>query len=237
MNNKLYNQKEVVMLITKEKALELKVRRQIYHFILKHPGLHFRELVRELLIPRATLSYHTRYLEKRGLIIAKSEGGYTRFYVTNSVGNGEKKIIHIFRRKTARRILLFLLYKMVSSISEMSRELEKDPKTIEYHLKKLRELDIIEPAEVGDEVVYTVHHNVVERSPIRNEIIYRLKDPDIVWDLLVVFKKKKLFEDDFADIIYDLINYLAPGDPPKISRSLDSIMEIMYDIFPPFFVT
>lgn len=62
-------------LVIREKSLDLKTRRNIYNFILKHPGLHFRELCRKLSLPNSTLSYHTRYLEKRGFIIARPEGG------------------------------------------------------------------------------------------------------------------------------------------------------------------
>ena len=63
----------------------------IYQYILKHPYLHLCELVRELNIPKATLTYHLRYLEKNDLIISNHEGRYVRYSITNSIGNAEKK--------------------------------------------------------------------------------------------------------------------------------------------------
>ena len=59
-------------LMRKEELLKLKIRRQIYQFILKYPGFHFSEISRKLKIPKTTLNYHLSYLEKYGFIVVKS---------------------------------------------------------------------------------------------------------------------------------------------------------------------
>ena len=54
--------------MVKEEILKLESRKLIYNYILEHPGLHFRELSRELKIPKSTLEYHLSYLKKLELI-------------------------------------------------------------------------------------------------------------------------------------------------------------------------
>ncbi len=92
-----------------KRALELKIRRRIYNFILKYPGLHFRELMRKLNLPNGTLGYHLKYLEKRGLITARPGEGYVRYYIINNIGTDQKKMFHILRQETPRNIILFSL--------------------------------------------------------------------------------------------------------------------------------
>ena len=75
--------------------LELKSRRFIYNCIQKHPCLHVRELERVTNIPFTTLRYHLRYLQKKELVNVKKEGGFKRYYVTQSISLQEKKLFSI----------------------------------------------------------------------------------------------------------------------------------------------
>lgn len=223
--------------------LELNIKRSIYHYILKHPGLHFRELVRELSIPRTTLNYHLRSLQKRGLLEEKQNHGYTRYYITNNLGRFEKKLLHIIRRETPRNILLYIFLYVGASQIQLSRDLEKHPTTIEFHLKKFLDMGIIEPAPVNKKGFNIASNNFfVERPRISTETIYRFKDSKLIYNLLVIFHKKKILDDDFSDFIFNYFDTITPGRTiPKIVRSEKGILErferLMYDIFPPFFVT
>lgn len=76
-----------------EKILNLEKRRIIHNIILKNPGIHLREIVRKSKIPKSTLKYHIIYLEKQNLIIKKVDRGCSRYFVSNAVGNYEKKIL------------------------------------------------------------------------------------------------------------------------------------------------
>ena len=127
---------------SKYQILELEIRRKIYHFISKYPGLHFREICRKLDIPRSTLSYHLKYLEKRKLISSKHECIYTRFYVINENGAGYNKLLHFLRQDTPRNILLYMLTYISASQAELSEAIEKHPTTIMTHLKRLKDADI-----------------------------------------------------------------------------------------------
>jgi len=146
-------------LIRKEELLKLEIRRQVYQFILKYPGFHFRELSRKLKIPKTTLAFHLNLLEKRGFIVFKSEDRYSRFYVTKNFGRLEKKVIHILRQETPRNIVLYIGWLASASQAELSRELELTAKTIEKHLKRLVAIGIVEPIPLENGVMYTAHKN------------------------------------------------------------------------------
>lgn len=161
--------------MVERKGIELENRRETYNFISKHPGLHLSELSRKLNISKSTISYHLNHLQKLGLIVTKSEGKYIRFYVANKVGEIDKKLLSLLRQDVPYRIVIFLLINPDSSQIRISRYLKRHPTTVSFHLSKLADLDII------------------ETFPNCNEIIYNIKNPQYIYDLLTKY------EDSFFD--------------------------------------
>jgi len=230
-----------------EKTLESATRKRIYQFILKYPGLHKRELSRRLNIPKTTLNHHLDYLEKRGFIVVKPEGKYTRFYVANNVGNLEKKLIHILRQDTPCNIILYIATMACASQVELSKELELTSKTIGKHLKMLVDVGIIEPAIVDNGVVYTAleAENVIERTPIGKEVIYILaKKPNsdvnigtLVGDLFILYEDGFVNDEIIKEII-EIFHIIFPDRKNYIKRiktydvTLKLVEKIMWDIFP-----
>ena len=221
-----------------EKILGLETRRRIHSYILKYPGLHFRELIRKLNIPNSTLRYHLKYLKKRGLIIAIPEEGYVRYYIINNIGNAQKNMLHLLRQEVPRNIILYLLMVFCASQIEISKSLEKHPKTIEYHLKKLYNKNVIEPAPVSNGEAHTKYkvYKIVERTPVGKEIIYRLKDPYSTYDSVILYKQRSL-NDNFCGTISALFGFFASTKASNIKRknlkdALDSMEEILFEILP-----
>lgn len=225
--------------ILKQNILELEKRRKIYNFILEYPGLHIREISRRIDIPFSTLDYHLNYLKKRGLLKAKSEERYNRYYVTNKIGNKEKKILSFLRKDTPRGVILLLLAYVACSQTEISENLEKDPSTISFHLKKLESMDIIERATASNGLIHKESIPlVIKRAKVSNESIYMLKHPDVIYDLLVVYKDN-LFDKISTNLILDYMNsFLSDGVPQEIQSpksSVDSIAKVIFGLFPPPF--
>ena len=76
----------------KKNELHIRSRRNIYNFILKNPGQHYREIIRALKINKNNVSYHLNYLVKHNLISESSEKGYTRYYAVKPDGRKVKEI-------------------------------------------------------------------------------------------------------------------------------------------------
>ena len=62
-----------------EKIFEVKTRKEIYKFIMKNPGMHYRDIARFLKIPSSTMRYHLNYLERRNFISKEIINGYLRY--------------------------------------------------------------------------------------------------------------------------------------------------------------
>ena len=187
---------------------------------------------------RGTLEYHLKYLEKRGLLTAKPEGKYTLYYVTSNISNDQKKMLHLLRQETPRKIILYLLLSACASRIELSKVLEKHPTTIKLHLKKLVNMDIIEPAPVIDGEVHVNHGSVkiAERTPVGTEVIYRLKDIYSLEDSVIPYKKK-LMDNTFCDILSAWYKHWNSFDwsgakMRSMKATMESLEEMVYDVFP-----
>jgi len=172
----------------KEKSLELKTRRIIFKHILKNPGLHERELARQLNIALSTMDYHLYYLRKKELVITKTDGHYTQYYASGKVGEKDKRLLATLRQKACRRIIIFLLLNQSSVHRDICDHLGLAPSTTSFHLSKLVELEFLEKLEIGRETRYSI------------------REPEYVSDLIITYKKG--FLDDavnrFADTWLEL---------------------------------
>ena len=228
-------------MISKENILDLQMRREIYDFILKNPGLHERELSRRIEMPKTTLRYHINYLMKYDLVVIKPDGGYSRFYVTQKVGKRDKEILNLLRQETPRKIVIMLLTPGPGDIfidKETRREAYKKPETyfktyskkelieltkhwhgpnvsqfrldkhyttIDFHLRKMLDADLIEKVKVG------------------REKKYRLKDEDMIWAFLIKYQKA---------LSTKSINLYLSWQNEGWIRFLDNILDGVYEILP-----
>ena len=150
---------------------DIDLRRRIYNLIQKSPGLHLRELSRKLEIPLTTLDYHLFYLKRRGMITARLDGKYVRYFVEGSMGIEDTRILSILRQKVCRTIIMFLLLNKQATHRDICEHIKRAPSTTTFHLKKLVELHLISANKEG------------------REIYYAINDVDALSDALVAYKK------------------------------------------------
>ncbi len=213
-------------MLSKKDVLSLEKRRKIYHFILKYPGLHIRELSRDLNISFSTLNHHLNYLKKQGLLLAKSDGRYTRYYVTGKVGSTDKKLLNLMRHTVPRNIILLLLIYPLRNFSQIEIvrfaktwkkhwtkigfHLNKHPTTISYHLDKLLKMNIIESYSSG------------------NEIRCKLKDIVVIYSFLITYEKS--FS---GPVISSVLKWMSEWADEKYDKdSMNDFLEYLYEIFP-----
>ena len=225
----------------KKTVLDLEIRKHLYNYILKNPGLHIRELSRKINIPKTTLRYHLRFLIKEGLICVKKEGRYNRIFVLEKIGAKEKELLNLLRQEIPCKILLYIYSFLICSQIELSKELQKSPTTIEFHLKKLIDMDIIQPISIEKGFIHRYKESslINGRNPIKNEIIYGMKSTDITLKIHKLIMKygnslpdKKLTsiivkyvqELDMSRKLPNLINYY------KVA--VDDVCNVVYDVFP-----
>jgi len=214
-------------MIDKE-ILDLEIRRKIFDFINKHPGIHIRKISRTLEIPKSTLVYHLNYLEKNNLVSENSSKKYVRYYVCNKVGIDNKTVLNFLRSKTSRNIILHILFNVASSRTQISNSLNKHPTTVAFHLKKMQEEGIIKPVNVNNGEIYANNKKlIIERKLIGREIVFKLVDPKLIYDLFITNYDSLL--DKNSKIIIDFIKKCDSPDPNKKYKNLDSTIDTMID--------
>lgn len=216
---------------------EIETRRIIYHFILKNPGIHLRELSRKLQENPCNLKYHIKKLEKNGYIIQKKEDGYLRFYISQKISNGDKIFFTFLRKKITRNMIIIILYNIAASQREMCELLDKSPATINVHVKKLLENNIIELAPKDKKTVYRIKKpKILFKNLAGREIVYRLKDPFTIYRLLSKYRDTIL--DEETNIILDGINISIEEETIKIKSGIfgtetyNNYINCLFDVFP-----
>ena len=204
------------------KYINFEKRKEIYDFILKNPGLHLRELNRRFNFSFGSLRYHLEYLKKRHLIKQIKDNGFSRFYIKDKIGFYDKKLLNVFRQEKLRKILLIFLimeHKNIFYKGDLTNlpneEKWKDPEsykiikhrtTLDFHLKKLIDLGLIEP---------------VQRN---RQIGYRLVESEKIWDFLA--RHDKLISNK---LINNSIKFL---NDKGVDQHIDNFLDTIWNIFP-----
>ena len=193
-------------MMDKNELPELETRKQIYSSILKHPGVNISDLSKKLDMPRSTLVYHLRYLEKHGFLEEKKYDNYTRYYAINKIDRCYKEILNLFGQEATRKVIIYLAENKFSSVDEISKNIHKHPKTVYYHLKKLLNAGILECFKINGEKKYVLCGG-------NCQLLFVISTCENSFDVetnRVIKKFKKHFD----------------------KRGVDDLIDFMYDIFP-----
>jgi DNA-binding MarR family transcriptional regulator len=220
--------------------LEFKRRQEIYEFISQNSGLHMRDISRKLNVPFTSLKYHLNYLEKKGFIISRDDGKYSRYFISLEIGEKEKRILTCLRKRTTLHIILWFFIAVQCSQKDISRFLEKHPTTISFHLRKMIQSGIIEQVLIDKGVIHNdIPPIIINRPQVSSEKIYVLQDPWMIYDLLIK-NKENLGDKEVVTGIIDYVEFIiSEGIPKQIQNREDtkeSILNTFYRFFfPPSF--
>lgn len=87
----------------------ISARESIISVMRTNPGIHFRELQRRTGIATGQIQYHLYQLEKSGLISVREDGKLRRYFLIDSTGFEERKLILYLRSNLTRPILYRLM--------------------------------------------------------------------------------------------------------------------------------
>jgi predicted transcriptional regulator len=151
---------------------------QIIDLIGKNPGIKFREIMRETGMKNGVLSYHTRKLEKIGVVKVERSSRKTRFYPLG-VTNEELVLIRSLRQETPRQILLSLLEtdlvfnrivdkvkKSQSTVSIYLNQLIND-NLVGFRIIDLKKIFCIKDKEILQKIINKYHPTLIDRSADR----------------------------------------------------------------------
>jgi predicted transcriptional regulator len=137
---------------------------QIIDLIEKNPGIKFREIMRETGMKNGVLSYHTRKLEKIGVVKVERSSRKTRFYPLG-VTTEESILIRSLRQETPRQILLSLL-ETEFAFSKIVEKVKKSPSTVSIYLSQLIDDNLVEFKIINLKKVFSIR----DKETVQNAI-------------------------------------------------------------------
>jgi predicted transcriptional regulator len=197
----------------------LEKRRVIFNHIQNNPGLHLRKISRSLKIPKTTLEYHIRYLINKQLVKRETDGRHSRYFVNNELGNNDKKNLTLLRNKIDRGII-FILYRYTGvHIDKISEILETPMLTVSRHLKKLREM------------------NLVESYRDKRKVAYTLKNRMYFYNLFIRYENSFSKDPKFNALMIYIENKIANGQEPKKTykeeeKEVSKLIDLYFEICP-----
>lgn len=155
----------------KNLAEKLEIRKKLIDIIKNKPGIHFREIFREVDIAMGELEYHLHILEKMELISKTTNTYYTRYYPAYELGVEDKRIMALLRQEMLREILIFIISTDKPSHGDITKKFNLLKSTTSFYLDKLLKPRIIEKEKSGRKVIYNV------------------KDPQRILRLILLYRK------------------------------------------------
>jgi predicted transcriptional regulator len=162
--------------------LDLPLRKRITEFVRRNPGVHFRQIARDLGLAIGQLDFHLNALVKGEVLVKDTTTGNARFYVRDKFSREERKALSILRREIPRGIVLYLLENPGSTPSEILGSFSFTSATLSYHMRRLEKAGILKAEQKGRERYYSV------------------SDPELVETLLVLYKTTLM--DTIVDSVY-----------------------------------
>ncbi len=132
-----------------DEVLENENRSLILDLILKQPGIHFNELLRETKISPGNLAWHLDVLLSYKIIGKRRFENYLiyyPYYLENPLSNIDLKLQ---KSKLTLKMLKIIEKKPGICNSEISKILHVNRKTLQYHIEKLIELELISKKRIG----------------------------------------------------------------------------------------
>jgi DNA-binding transcriptional ArsR family regulator len=131
-----------------DQKLTVENRRRIFELIKMSPGIHLREIVRELELPYGTAEYHLRVLEEEEIVRAVVEDNFRRYFPAD-FAYSDRAVLGLLRKRPIRRIAVVLLERGELTHQELAAAADLKPSTLSYHLQRLEAAKVVVVAREG----------------------------------------------------------------------------------------
>lgn len=168
-------------------------RRQIKTHVYANAGIHFNDLVRESAYAPGQIQYHVRRLIDQGQLVRDEFYGRTHYYPP-AYDQWERAALALFRRETAREIVVYLIEHEPAAPNAVASSLGIARSTLEYHLDRLVDCEVVE-----------------KRYDERNRVELELANPELTGELLAAVEPT--VPDRLLDRFTRLVDELLEGTP------------------------
>lgn len=131
-------------------------RERVFSHIKRHPGIHLRQVCRDLGLAVGDVQYHIGRLERDGVVTSSRSGLYKRFYAGRIFGKKEGAILSALAQRTSRELLLHLIESPGASQERLAESLGLSPPSVSWNISRMMQLGLVERRRKGRFVSYTV---------------------------------------------------------------------------------
>jgi predicted transcriptional regulator len=131
--------------------------RKVFAFIQENPGCHLRRIKRELNISMGTAQYHLNKLERANRVVSQRRGLHRHYFVLGAFEATEATLLQVLGNDTAREILLFIGEQASPTQTDVSQRIGISPPSVNWHIKRLSRLGIIDEVVDGRFKRYKLH--------------------------------------------------------------------------------
>ncbi|MHB8634428.1 MAG: ArsR family transcriptional regulator [Thermoplasmatota archaeon] len=126
--------------------LDLEIRRRLLGLVRAYPGIHLREIARQLETSIALVQYHATLLAGNGLVREERGEHHVRLYgVAADADSRDHELVGLFRSRWPLRITLFLLDQdMPVQHKRIADALHVGKSKLSFHLRKLERAGVVE---------------------------------------------------------------------------------------------
>ena len=130
----------------REQLLEHKVRSDIFYYVNKHPGIHYRVIMNDLNLQMGVLTHHLNMLEQQQYVKSVQDGMYRRFYP-----KGAQIKSGLILSEVQERILKAVHGTPGISQTAIANQVGLARKVVNYHMKILADAGFVHMETVGRE--------------------------------------------------------------------------------------
>lgn len=135
-------------------------RRTIYEYILDNPGVHLRQILRDLKLSVSTATWHLRVLERAGLINKKKVGNRIIYY-PSGMDKRDVLVVAVMNDRKVVDILNYLAKVGKAHLRKIARDLNMNIETVRQKLMRLESMGLILSEEEGNRIVYSLNPDFI----------------------------------------------------------------------------
>lgn len=139
-------------------------KERILNFIQKNPGCYLRQIRNELALSMGSVQYHAYQLQKSGKITSTRQGLYKLHFQSGAFQDHEKKIFQVLNQETPREIIMFIIEQKNPTQTDVVNWLGLSAPSINWHVKRLIDLNILDEVKDGKFRRYKLHDNIDPKS-------------------------------------------------------------------------
>ena len=117
-------------------------------------------------ISLGSVQYHAYRLEKSGKITSKREGLYKLHFQSGAYHDHEKLLFRVLNQETPREIILFIIEQKSPTQSDIVKRLGSSAPSINWHVKRLIDLNLIDEFKEGKYKRYKLRDNAIDSKYI-----------------------------------------------------------------------